>query len=514
MLGNATDGAPGERLPADPPVVIIGAGPAGLTAAHELTRLKRPAVVFERDSTVGGLARTVVYKGFRFDIGGHRFFTKSRAVQNLWRDTLGVDFLTRPRLSRIYYAGRFFDYPIRAANALRGLGLFTTISVVASYIYARLQPIHPETSFADWVTNRFGRKLYQLFFETYPYKVWGIPPSKIDARWAAQRIKGLSLSSAAWHMLRDMVGISSHGRAKTLIDKFEYPRLGPGMMWERLGDRATQGGTSIVLDAPIVSIHHDRSRVTAVEISRGGVVSRVPASAVISTMPLRELVHALHPSAPADVRAAADRLTYRDFLTVAVVVNAPALFPDNWIYVHDAHVRVGRIQNFKNWSPEMVPDDSKTCLGLEYFCFVQDDLWVMSDYDLIALASRELQTLGLLNGAEVVDGVVVRVPKAYPVYDEGYQRALDTVRAHLETLGNLQVVGRNGMHKYNNQDHSMLTAMLAVRNLAGERHDIWAVNADDDYHESVESDTLRQQLTISELTQPLVPRVSPRGSED
>jgi protoporphyrinogen oxidase len=496
------------------PVVIIGAGPAGLTAAYELARLHRRAVVFERDAVVGGLARTVLYKGFRFDIGGHRFFTKARVVQELWRHVLGSDLLTRPRLSRIYYRKTFFDYPLRAGNALRGLGPLTMLSVIGSYLYAQLDPIRPERSFADWVSNRFGRKLYRIFFESYTYKVWGIPPSQIDARWAAQRIRGLSLWSAAWHMLGDAFGAATGNRVRTLIDQFEYPRLGPGMMWEAVAAHAIEGDVPVVLGTAVVTLHHQHSRLTSIEVSRNGKVEQLPCSGVISTMPLRELIQALSPPAPEAVQTAANRLNYRDFLTVALIIDAESLFPDNWIYIHDPGVRVGRIQNFKNWSPEMVPDRSKTCLGLEYFCFEHDELWAMQDTDLIALASQELATLGLLNGARVVDGVVVRVPKAYPVYDAGYQEALDKIRAFLDGFTNLQVVGRNGMHRYNNQDHSMLTAMLAVRNLEGEDHDIWNVNADDEYHESGESDSLGQQLRVSGRTQPLVPRQLSRTSRD
>ncbi len=507
-----------DRLPDRPtaaaPVVIIGAGPAGLTAAYDLARRDRRAIVLEQDRVVGGLARTVEYKGFRFDIGGHRFFTKAKAVEELWRTILGADLLTRRRLSRIYYRKRFFDYPLRAGNALRGLGPLATLSIAGSYLYAQIKPIRPERSFADWVSNRFGRKLYRMFFESYTYKVWGIPPSEIDARWAAQRIRGLSLGRAAWQMLREAFGGARGNQVRTLIDSFEYPRLGPGMMWEAVANRAIQGHVPVVLGATVLNLHHQASLITAVEFSKDGQTERIPCSAVISSMPLRELIHALTPPAPAAVRSAADRLKYRDFLTVALIVDSASLFPDNWIYIHDAGVRVGRIQNFKNWSPDMVPDPSKTCLGLEYFCFEGDDLWEMSDEALIALATRELATLGLSHGARVIDGTVARAPKAYPVYDAGYQEAVDTIRTFLQRFANLQVVGRNGMHKYNNQDHSMLTAMLAVRNLEGEQHDIWDVNADDDYHESVDADTVADQLRASEQTQPIVPRGVSRTSQD
>jgi protoporphyrinogen oxidase len=477
------------------PVAVIGAGPAGLTAAYELTKRGVSTIVFEADAQVGGLAKTVVYKGFRFDIGGHRFFTKVAPVADLWRELLGGDLLRRPRLSRIYYRGRFFDYPLRAANVLANLGVGTSAAVLASYIRARLSPIRPEVSFEDWVVNRFGRKLYSVFFKSYTEKVWGIPCREIGAQWAAQRIKGLSLWTAAVNMLRP----APQSGIKTLIHEFDYPRLGPGMMWEACRDRVEAAGGRVHVGTKVVELLHDGDGVHAIVVESDGVRRRQPVSHVISTMPIRHLIRGLNPPPPADVRAGAEALRYRDFLTVALIVDAPHLFPDNWIYVHDPSVRVGRIQNFKNWSPEMVPDDRVTCLGLEYFCSAGDDLWSMRDEALVALGTREIGAIGLLKGARVVDATVLRVHKAYPVYDEAFQSALDAVRAWTGGLRNLQLVGRNGMHKYNNQDHSMLTAQLAVRNLCGERHDLWAVNADEEYHEEAD-------LRALAASQPLVPR--------
>ncbi len=479
----------------DRPVVVIGAGPGGLTAAYELTRRGIPTVVYEAGEQVGGLAQTAIYKGFRFDIGGHRFFTKVAAVSALWQELLGPDLLRRPRLSRIYYRGKFFDYPLRAANVLSNLGLATSAAVVISYLRARLSPIRPEASFEDWVVNRFGRRLYSLFFKSYTEKVWGIPCRDIGAQWAAQRIRGLSLWTALMSMLRPRGG----GTIKTLIHEFEYPRLGPGMMWEACRDRIEAGGNSVHLGAAVVALPHDGRRIRSVIVESNGVRREQPASHVISTMPIRHLVTRLVPAPPPEVSAAAGRLKYRDFLTVALIVDAPDLFPDNWIYVHDPAVRVGRIQNFKNWSPEMVPDAGLTCLGLEYFCSVGDDLWTLPDDRLIALGEREVAAIGLLNGARVLDATVLRVRNAYPVYDDGFEEAVTTVRAWTATLGNLQLVGRNGMHKYNNQDHSMLTAQLAVRNLLGERHDLWAINADEEYQEE-------HDLRALAASQPLVPR--------
>ena len=461
-------------------VVIIGAGPAGLTAAHELATRGVPVVVLEQDVRVGGLARTEEDGGFRFDIGGHRFFTKVPIIEQLWRSVLGPDFLKRPRLSRIYYRGRFFQYPLRPFDVARNLGIGTSLSVLVSYAVAKVRPIPNEVSFEDWIVNRFGRRLYEIFFKTYTEKVWGIPCSKIAAEWAAQRIRGLSLRSAVQSMF---VKRSGSGAIKTLIDEFEYPRLGPGMMWERFAEIVQAHGGSVVLGARVTRLVSDGGVIREVEYVVDGRTERVAASHVISTMPVPALVRAIEP-APADhVREAAGRLSHRDFLTVALMIEQADVFADNWIYIHDSSVRVGRIQNFKNWSAEMVPDPKWTCLGLEYFCTVGDDLWGMSDADLVALARRELAQIGLGDPANVRRGVVVRAPKAYPVYDEGYAEAVRIVRDGLSGFSNLQLVGRNGMHKYNNQDHSMLTALLAARNILGERFDLWQVNVEEEYHE-------------------------------
>jgi protoporphyrinogen oxidase len=498
-------------LATEHPIVIVGAGPAGLTAAYELTKRGVRPAVFDLDDQVGGLAKTVVYKQFRFDIGGHRFFTKASAVRELWHELLGRDLLQRPRLSRIYYRGRFFDYPLKAANVIGNLGIFTSAAVLASYLRARLAPIRPEVSFEDWICNRFGRRLFTMFFKGYTEKVWGIPCSQIGAQWAAQRIKGLSL----WTAVLSMLGRSRPGEIKTLIHEFEYPRLGPGMMWEECRDRVVAAGGRVVLGTRVTELRHDGARIVAAVVEAGGVTREEPVSHLISTMPVRHLVRSMVPAAPARVRQAADRLKYRDFLTVALIVNQADVFPDNWIYIHDPSVRVGRVQNFKNWSPEMVPDQALTCLGLEYFCSEGDELWRMSDAALVELARREIVAIGLVRPGLIVDATVMRVFKAYPVYDDGYVEALETIREWLARFDNLQLIGRNGMHKYNNQDHSMLTAMLAVRNLLGERHDLWEVNADEEYHEqearrgSPEAAGLAADVGSLAGTQPRVPRSIP-----
>jgi len=491
-------------------VVILGAGPAGLTAAYQLCKAGVPCTVLEKDDLVGGLARTVNYKGYRFDIGGHRFFTKVRAVEDLWREILpAADFMRRKRLSRIYYRGRYFPYPLRLWTTLRNLGVGNSLLILASYARSKMFPSRDEKNVEQWISNRFGRRLYRMFFKTYTEKVWGIPCKEISAEWAAQRIQGLSLRSA----LRDAVGRAA-GRAvpvvRTLIDEFDYPRLGPGMMWERAAEIVTARGASVRRRVRVARILRKDGLVSAVEIEADGARKRVDGAHFISTLPIPSLIEMLDPPAPAEVRAAAARLRYRDFLTVALIVRRANVFPDNWLYIHEPAVRLGRIQNYKNWSPGMVPDPTRTCLGLEYFCFEHDGLWESSDSDLIALGTSELVQLGLVRAEEVEDGTVVRVPKAYPVYDDALAESLRVVRAFLENLPNLQLVGRNGTHRYNNQDHSMLSAMLAVRNLLGERHDLWKVNVDASYHEGMSAaDRLEAERARLEDTQPRVPRRIP-----
>jgi protoporphyrinogen oxidase len=488
-------------------VVIIGAGPAGLTAAYELAKLGTPSVVLEKDDTVGGLSRTVNYRGFLFDIGGHRFFTKVKVVDDLWREILGDgDFVRRNRLSRIYYKKSLFHYPLRFGNALRGLGVLNSFLILLSYLRAQMFPITPEETLEAWVSNRFGKRLYRIFFKTYTEKVWGIPCSEISADWAAQRIKGLSLFTAVKNALLKQ-GTDKRSAVTSLIDSFHYPRRGPGMMWEQACRLVRESGSQVLLNAGVRRILHSGHRVLALEASVEGRIQRFEGSHFISSMPVRELIGRLDPAAPPEVRAAAESLNYRDFLTVALVVDKEDLFPDNWIYIHDPRVKVGRIQNFKNWSPDMLPDLSKTCLGLEYFCFEGDGLWTMSDPELIELAKSELDTLGLARPGDVVDGIVVRVPKAYPVYDSTHRAALAVIRNFLAPLTNLQLVGRNGMHKYNNQDHSMLTAMLAVRNIMGANHSLWDVNVDREYHEEVRGNGSAEDdaAALLESTQPRVP---------
>jgi protoporphyrinogen oxidase len=500
-------------------VVIIGAGPAGLTAAYELCKAGLSPVVLEQEGVVGGLAKTINHKDFRFDIGGHRFYTKAEAAARIWREVLPArDFLRRQRLSRIYYNKRFFHYPLRASSMLFNLGWWNGCLILLSYLRARLFPEKREHTFEQWVTNRFGKRLYTIFFKSYTEKVWGIPCSEITAEWAMQRIKGLSLSV----VLKDI--LSRHSKpeqgavVKTLINEFDYPRLGPGMMWEAMAELVREQGGVIHTGSRVEGIRWQGETVEAVETINGERKEVFRGAHFISSMPMRELVRKLKPAPPPHVAAAADKLQYRDFLSVVLIVNRRDLFPDNWIYIHDPEVRVGRVQNFKNWSPDMVPDENKTCLGLEYFCFKGDSLWSMPDEQLVELGKRELEKLGLLNPADVEEGRVVRVPKAYPVYDSTYRESLATLRRFFDSFSNLQLVGRNGMHKYNNQDHSMMTAVLAVKNILGANYDLWSVNVDQEYyeesiaHESADS-ARRPSGPVS--AQPLVPeRVQVRATTE
>jgi len=472
-------------------VAIIGAGPAGLTAGYLLAKAGKSVAIIEKDARyVGGISRTVEHDGFRFDIGGHRFFSKSQAVVDLWNEILPDDFIERPRMSRIYYEGKFYSYPLRAFEALRNLGVLRSASCMASYLWAKAFPIREVRSFEDWTSNQFGRKLYSIFFKTYTEKVWGMPCDEMSADWAAQRIKGLSLWGAVLDGLKRSLGLNrrpNDGQAvKTLLESFRYPRLGPGMMWDAARDRILASGRGrVLMDHALDRLASDGQGGWRMTASGPDGTTVICARHAISSAPMRELAARLHPLPATTIEAS--QLKYRDFLTVALMIRSDDLFPDNWIYIHDSKVQVGRVQNYRSWSPEMVPDPELACVGLEYFCFEGDGLWASSDDELVDLAKREMAILGLCDPADVVGGAVVRQEKAYPVYDESYAANVAAMRSELEDkFPTLHLVGRNGMHRYNNQDHAMMTAMLTVENvLAGERlYDTWCVNEDAEYHEA------------------------------
>jgi protoporphyrinogen oxidase len=465
--------------------VVIGAGPAGLTAAYQLGKAGRDATILEATDVVGGISQTAERDGWRFDIGGHRFFTKVKPVQELWHEILpDEDFLLRPRMSRIYYKGKFYDYPLKAFNALGNLGIIEAIRCVLSYIWARINPPKDQTTFEGFVAARFGWRLYRIFFKTYTEKVWGVPADELQADFAAQRIKNLSLMSAIWNAVtpsRNQKDITS------LIEEFEYPRHGPGMMWERCQEHVEAQGSVVHFEQTVRTVRHAAGAATEVVTEGPEGRSTYPCTDVISSMPIPLLVQAMEPPAPEEVVLAAKSLQFRDFLTVALVVPEEDGFPDNWIYIHAPEVRVGRVQNFGSWSPQMIPEEGKTCLGLEYFVNEGDDVWVSADADLIAQGTAEMATLGLLSPDRVEKGYVVRMPKAYPMYDVTYKENVEILRVWLdEHVPNVHPVGRNGMHRYNNQDHSMYTAMLTVENIVnGTTHNVWEVNVEAEYHEEL-----------------------------
>src|SRR6266487_92419 len=482
-------------------VVILGAGPAGLTAAYELTHHAIPVTVLEKDSRyVGGIARTVEYQGNRIDIGGHRFFSKSREIEALWTEILGDEMLVRRRLSHVFFRGHYFTYPLDVSDLLMKLGSVEILRCIISYIWAHIHPIENPQTYEDWVVNEFGERLFQILFKPYTEKVWGMS-TKISADWAPQRIRRLNLKRAMISVLPFVQRVD--GRlTKTLVDHFRYHRLGPGQMWERLRAILEERGQRVMLGQEVISLQHDGTRISSVLVqNEQGAVQEIQGTHFISTLPIRELVEMCNPPLPLTVQKAAKGLKYRDFLTVALLIDKEKMFPDNWIYLPDPKVRAGRIQNFKNWSPAMVADSEKTCLGLEYFCLREDALWMMPDEDLLALAQRELIALGMCQREEILGGIAVRQPKAYPVYDEMYREHVAVVRKYVEEqLVNLQLVGRNGMHHYDNQDHAMMTALLAARNIArGLKLDPWKVNTDGEYHEEV-------QLKDKQFSDQLVPQ--------
>ena len=459
-------------------VIIIGAGPAGLTAAWEFNKHNIKTKILEGDKESGGISRTVDRNGWKFDIGGHRFFTKVDEVYEIWDEMLDKeDFIMRPRMSRIYYNGKFFDYPLKASNALFNLGIVEAIRCVFSYIYIRIFPLKNIDNFETWVASRFGWRLYNIFFKTYTEKVWGVPANTIGADWASQRIKNLSLGKA---IMNALLPKRNSEIITTLIDEFKYPKLGPGMMWDSASSRLINNGHEIIFNSRVEKI---KKLETGYEVTttNGDVFL---CDALFSSMPLAHLPSTIDPKPSTEVIRAGENLKFRDFLTVALVVDEKFAFPDNWVYIHEPHVKVGRVQNYGSWSPYLVKD-GKTCLGLEYFVTKNDELWDSTDEELINLAISELEELKLIEKNSTNEGYVVRMPKAYPVYDLNYKENIDKIKNWLlKYHPNLYPMGRNGMHRYNNQDHSMMTAVKSVRNFVlDEKNNIWGINVDDGYHE-------------------------------
>jgi protoporphyrinogen oxidase len=508
--------------------VIVGAGPAGLTAALELLRGSDVLpLVFEADGQVGGISKTVNYRGNRMDLGGHRFFSKSDWVMDWWQSILPVAggeatgtpvrlayqgaqhefsavplasesddvMLIRQRLSRIFYRRRFFDYPLKLSWAtLANLGLPYTAAIGASYAAARLNPRRPEKTLEDFLVNRFGDTLYRTFFKDYTEKVWGVPCAQISAEWGAQRIKGLSITKALSHALRKpfqrLQGTAQKGTETSLVERFLYPKFGPGQMWERVADLVTAAGGAVHLRHRVCGLQRDGGQIRSVEVRDevSGEVRRVPCDFLISSMPVKQLSQLLQPE-DAEVIRIAGALPYRDFMTAGVLVRRMPIGtpPDNWIYVQEPDVKLGRLQVFNNWSPALVADPATVWLGLEYFCAEGDELWSMRDPAFLDFACRELAKIGLINQSDVLDGTVVRVPKAYPAYFGTYS-GMPRVRDYLDQFTNLYPVGRNGMHRYNNQDHSMLAARAAVDCIvtgSGDKSRLWSINVEDEYHEAV-----------------------------
>jgi protoporphyrinogen oxidase len=462
--------------------IILGGGPAGLAAGVELSKKGFLVSVFESETQVGGISKTVEYKGFYFDLGGHRFFTKIDEVQKVWKEAIGEDFRVTPRLSRIYYNNKFFNYPLTAMNALTGVGLKDTFIILASYIKSKFFPYPKEETFEEWVSNRFGKRLFSIFFKTYTEKVWGIPCSTIQAEWAAQRIKGLSLSSAIINALFK----PKKTKIKTLIDEFHYPKKGPGMMYDAFSQIIQENGGKVFIKSKATKVYHSNQKITSVEIQQeNNFIYYVEGKNFISSIPLTELVSIMHPTAPDEVLTAVDNLKYRSIITVDIIINKETLFPDNWIYIHSPEVLLGRIQNFKNWSPDMVADSKKTSLGLEYFCTEGDELWNMTDKELFELASNEIEKIKICNKKDIEDYVIIRVPKAYPVYETGYGKHVEVIRNWLSAFENLELVGRYGLFKYNNMDHSILTGLYAAQNIVNgtKAYSTWDINTESDYHE-------------------------------
>lgn len=468
--------------------VVIGAGPAGLAAANQLIEQGNRPLVLEKTTKVGGISRTEEYKGYGFDIGGHRFFTKNDEINKLWQGLMGEDFIKVSRISRIFYRDRFFSYPIGLLNVIQNLGIIESLLIVLSFLKSKISPFIEENTFEQWVSNRFGTRLFQTFFKTYTEKIWGIPCNQIQANWAAQRIKGLSLVEA---VINAMFG---RLKSKSLIEEFDYPVKGPGMMWERFQKTIEVNGGEIRFEAKVKALEMSGNRIKSVLYTKNGSEKSIQPEHLVSSLPITKLIQIMHPLVPENVLKASQGLSYRSFIIVMLIVDQKELFPDQWIYIHDPEIRTGRIQNFKNWSAALVPHLDKTSVGMEFFCDKDDETWKMTDEELSELATKELDQLGLAPFEKVIDSYVVRQPEAYPVYDSEYDKSLAVIKEFIEGVENLQTIGRNGMHRYNNMDHSMLTGILAAKNIAGSSFDLWSINEENEYLESKIPENIPEKL--------------------
>jgi len=464
-------------------VVVIGAGPAGLAAAAAAVQHRLPCLLVEKGGQVGGLSRTIAYRGFRFDIGPHRFFTKNRQVQQLWEETLGDDFLSVPRLTRIYSHGRFFHYPLQLGDVLAGLGPWDSTRAALSYLKQRGFPV-AVNSYADWITNQFGRTLYETFFRDYTAKVWGIPGEELSPDWAAQRIRNLSL----WRAIMGALDSQENGKVASLVEQFHYPRNGAGQMYTALAENVQQNGAEIAWRTAVGQVKHSLNRITSVSLLGPRDLQEVPVSQVVASMPITDLVRRMEPKPPDQVLHAARQLSYRSLVTVNLLLRRPAALPDQWIYLQSPDVQAGRLHISANFSPAMVPDAGLGAVSLEYFCAEGSDLWRTADSTLVEIAKADLDRIGLIPSTDVLEGLVLRVEKAYPIYHWGYDKHLAVIRDWLSGFVNLHCIGRFGQFRYNNMDHAMLTGLLAVRRLLGEAVDPWAVNAEAEYHEEVPAD--------------------------
>ncbi len=463
-------------------VVIIGAGPAGMACVYALAKAKQPSLVIEQDDAPGGLCRTLNFCGYFFDIGGHRFLSKSQEVNRLWQEIMGDDMLHVKRLSRIYYRKRYFNYPLSFLNTIFNLGLLESLLCIGSYLKHKYFKRGKDNTFEEWIINRFGKRLYDIFFKTYTEKVWAVPCQDISADWARQRIRGLSLRVA---IQKAILGLKKQA-PKTLCDKFMYPKTGPGEFYQRLKEHACCLGAEFEFGKTVVSIRHNAERIISLQVNRaqGGQAETLPVDILCSSMPLPVFINLLEPKPAGYILAAARKLLFRDFLVVNIILDKESVFPDQWVYIHSPEVKVGRIQNYKNWSPAMVVDPKKTSLGLEYFCNEGNNLWNMNDIDLINYAVKELEEIGIVSRRYLIDGFVVRRKNVYPVYSLDYQESVGIIRDYLSRISNFYPMGRSGLFRYNNSDHALLTGIYTAGNLLGKSsYDVWNINSDSGYLE-------------------------------